>query len=81
RPVIAYAGGGALDTVIDGATGLLFRQQTARALVEAVQTFESMAFSPAACRANAERFAVERFRRELMNYVEARVVEHAERNP
>jgi glycosyltransferase involved in cell wall biosynthesis len=80
RPVIAYAGGGALDTIIDGETGLLFREQTVDALVEAVQAFDALSISPAACRHNAERFAVERFRRELMNYVEARFVEYAQRN-
>lgn len=80
RPVIAYAGGGALDTVVDGQTGLLFHQQSVAALVEAVQTFETLAISPAACRANAERFAVERFRRDLLDYVEARVDEHMRRD-
>jgi glycosyltransferase involved in cell wall biosynthesis len=81
RPVIAYAGGGALDTIVDGETGLLFRQQTVEALIQAVLSFESLTISPAACRRNAERFATERFRSELMNYVEARAVEHAQHNP
>ena len=40
RPVIAYDRGGARDTVIDGITGLLFRDQTADALVSAVKEFE-----------------------------------------
>lgn len=75
RPVIAYAGGGALDTIVDGKTGLLFHQQSVQALIGAVQAFEALDISPAACRRNAERFAAERFRRELMNYVEARAVE------
>jgi glycosyltransferase involved in cell wall biosynthesis len=79
--VIAYAGGGALDTIVDGETGLLFRKQTAEALIEAVRAFETLVVSPAACRRNAERFAAERFRRELMNYVETRAVEYARRNP
>jgi glycogen synthase len=35
--VIAYAAGGALDTVIDGETGVHFRQQTPQALVDAVR--------------------------------------------
>lgn len=76
RPVIAYAGGGALDTVIDGETGALFSEQTVRALVDAVRSFDASAASPAACRRNAERFAADRFRRELLNFVEARLVEH-----
>lgn len=37
RPAIAYAAGGALDTVRDGETGFLFHEQTVPALVEAMQ--------------------------------------------
>lgn len=40
-PVIAYGRGGALDTVIDGKTGVLFKEQTVGALVAAVQSIES----------------------------------------
>ena len=39
-PVIAYGRGGVLDTVIDGLTGLLFKEQTAEALISAVQKIE-----------------------------------------
>ena len=73
RPVIAYAGGGALDTVIDGQTGWLFREQTVPSLVEAVRRFESLEISPAACRRNAERFATDRFRKEMLAFIDARV--------
>lgn len=40
RPVIAYARGGALDTVREGETGLFFREQTVDSLVDAVLRFE-----------------------------------------
>ena len=40
RPVIAYGRGGALDTVIDGQTGLLFHDQSVDGLIEAVERFE-----------------------------------------
>ena len=40
-PVIAYSRGGVLDTVIDGKTGVLFHEQTAEALMSAVQRIES----------------------------------------
>ncbi len=76
RPVIAYAGGGALDTIIDGETGALFHEQTPQALAAAVQAFDTAAVSPAACRRNAERFAVDRFRRELTNFVDAKLAAH-----
>jgi glycosyltransferase involved in cell wall biosynthesis len=79
RPVIAYAGGGALDTVVAGETGAFFSQPTAAALAVAVATFDDAAASPAACRRNAERFAADRFRRELLNLVEQQLVEHRNR--
>ena len=46
RPVIAYAAGGALDTVVAGETGLFFTEQTVEALCDAVTRFASMSFNP-----------------------------------
>jgi glycosyltransferase involved in cell wall biosynthesis len=59
RPVIAYRGGGALETVTEE-TGVFFDAQTAEALSDAVARFEEKherSFDPAAARRNAERFA------------------------
>ena len=41
RPVIAYGKGGALDTVVDGRTGMFFNDQTVEGLISAVETFEA----------------------------------------
>ena len=41
-PVIAYRRGGALDTIIDGVTGIFFDEQTSASLTEAMNRFESM---------------------------------------
>ncbi len=65
RPVIAYAGGGALDTVLPGKTGEFFADQTVESLEAALLAFEPASYDPAACRENAERFGTERFEREL----------------
>ncbi|MDX9954359.1 MAG: glycosyltransferase [Anaerolineae bacterium] len=65
RPVIAFGAAGALDTVIEGETGVFFREQTVEALIAAVETFDAWAVDPWACRANAERFSVERFQQEI----------------
>jgi len=62
RPVIAYRGGGALETVVEGKTGMFFNEQTPESLAECVEAFEKVAFSPSRCRENAERFRPERFR-------------------
>ncbi|TQF76994.1 glycosyltransferase family 4 protein [Elioraea sp. Yellowstone] len=68
-PMLAFGRGGSCDIVrtpeeSDAPTGLLFAEQTAEALIEAVERFERNrgAFTPAACRANAERFSAARFR-------------------
>jgi glycosyltransferase involved in cell wall biosynthesis len=56
RPVIAYAAGGALDTVVDGATGVFFREPTPESLAAAVERFRACSFDPAAIRAHARTF-------------------------
>jgi glycosyltransferase involved in cell wall biosynthesis len=69
-PVIAFGKGGATETVRDGVTGVFFGEQTVQSLTEAVHRFEAMTFDPLACRANAVRFAPERFRQEFSAFVE-----------
>ena len=73
RPVIAYGAGGALDTVIEGETGVFFHQQSAEDLAEAVSSFCPEAIDPQACTANAERFDVAVFERKLARFVDERV--------
>jgi glycosyltransferase involved in cell wall biosynthesis len=65
KPVIAFARGGALDTVIDGMTGTLFYDQTVEALADAVRKNCEVTFAPVEIRRHAEQFGVERFEREL----------------
>ncbi len=75
-PVIAYGKGGVLETVrgLDAAapTGVYFEGQSVASVLSAVETFEreSTRITPDACRANALRFAPERFRRELREYAD-----------
>lgn len=78
RPVIAFAGGGALDTVQDGRTGILFPDQTPESLMDAVARCEGTEFDADVLRANAERFSVEEFRRQLSAYVEREMRESAQ---
>jgi glycosyltransferase involved in cell wall biosynthesis len=70
RPVIAYGAGGALDTVIDGQTGLFFSEQTPESLMEAIRRLDSIDFDPRVIRHHAEGFGGQRFKRELRSYVE-----------
>ncbi|MCC7368480.1 MAG: glycosyltransferase [Chloroflexi bacterium] len=70
KPVVAYAAGGSLDTVIDGETGVLFPRQTPKDLADAVRKLETMSFDPERIRRNAERFSVSLFRERFTNFVE-----------
>lgn len=70
RPVIAYGGGGALDTILPGITGELFAQQNAESLYQTLACFDPNAYDPAACRAQAEQFSVEQFRHKLLTFLQ-----------
>ena len=70
RPVIAFAAGGALDTVIEGETGVFFRRQTVDSLIEAVHCLEAASFDPQRIRRNAERFSVDRFKQAIQAWVD-----------
>ena len=61
RPVVAYARGGAAESVVDGETGVLFQPQTEEALAAALERFERMRFDAAVLRRNAERFGPQPF--------------------
>jgi len=82
-PVIAYARGGALETVNGvfpgskpkgGTTGFFFREQNPESLGEALEWFERNrdAIDPGVCRAQAERFSRPRFEREFKQFVDAK---------
>ncbi|MGD2165116.1 MAG: glycosyltransferase [Anaerolineae bacterium] len=73
RPVIAYGAGGALDTVIEGETGVFFRHQTPKALAETVRGFDPDVTDPDACRANAQRFDVTVFQDKMSEFIREQV--------
>ena len=73
RPVIAYGAGGALDTIIEGKTGIFFRKQTPEALAAAVLAFDPDEIDANGCRANAERFTVSVFKDKLSRFIESAV--------
>lgn len=55
-PVIAFRGGGALDTVVENETGLFFDFQSDESLMDAMERFEKTSLDPWAIRRNAFRF-------------------------
>jgi glycosyltransferase involved in cell wall biosynthesis len=59
RPVVALARGGALETVKDGETGLLFAEPTAASLADTLQLASARRFDPVRIRSHAETFSRE----------------------
>jgi glycosyltransferase involved in cell wall biosynthesis len=60
RPVVALARGGALETVVDGETGVLFTELTAESLIAAINRAAGLRVEPGRVRAHAEQFSRER---------------------
>jgi glycosyltransferase involved in cell wall biosynthesis len=71
RPVIAFAAGGALETVVDGVTGRFFGQQDAAACAAAIARSREDTWDAEAIRAHAEQFGRGRFREQLLACIEA----------
>jgi len=70
RPTIAYAAGGALETVIPGRTGEFFYEQTAESLAEVLRAFDPRRYDSSTLRAHAEQFSPQRFIQRLQEIVE-----------
>lgn len=75
RPVIAYAGGGALDTVLPGVTGEHFAEQTVESLLGVLGSFDPAAYDSAICRQQAEKFGKGVFREKLLDFLTAIVLQ------
>lgn len=71
RPVIAYRAGGALETVIEGKTGMFFDHQDMESLAEVIIKFKVEDFDPQEIRRHAEDFDEEKFKTRIEEYVEA----------
>jgi glycosyltransferase involved in cell wall biosynthesis len=70
RPVIAYDGGGARDTVIEDETGAFFPEMAPEALAKAVCELDLDAIDPQACARNAERFDASVFKKQLGEFID-----------
>jgi glycosyltransferase involved in cell wall biosynthesis len=61
RPTIAYRGGGARETVIEGVTGRFFDEPAPDSLARVLRSFDAGSFDPQKLRIHAERFTPARF--------------------
>ena len=69
-PTIAYGAGGALETIVDGVTGIFFTQQASWSLMQAMQRAENMKWDKQAMHEHAQQFSRERFVTEIQQFVQ-----------
>ena len=81
RPVIAFGKGGALETVVEGKTGVFFLEPTVDCLIDSVLKFESMAgrFSPTVIRNHSLGFDKSVFSNRIKQFIESKLAEHFEK--
>ena len=72
-PVIAFGRGGALETVRDGETGVLFSEQSVESLDEAVRRFEASRFDADRMLVHARGFDASVFRDRMTRFIEERL--------
>jgi len=76
-PVIAYARGGAGETIINEETGILFKHQRVEDIVSAVKVFEKIEdkFDSYKIRKHAEKFSKVHFKKKFKKFVDEKVNE------
>lgn len=72
RPVIAYGKGGALETVVDGVTGVFFGEQELSSVIRAIEKFETLNLNTEEIYNHAMKFGEERFREEIKKIIKER---------
>ncbi len=66
-PVLAYAGGGVLETVVDGVTGKLFTKYCASDLEKELRKWNEYSFDVKKCKENAQRFSFDTFESKMLH--------------
>jgi glycosyltransferase involved in cell wall biosynthesis len=69
KPSIAFRAGGAVETIVEGETGLFFEVQTVESLIDAIHRFEEKQWSPALIRKHAERYSVNVFEERIAAFL------------
>ncbi|MDQ1640622.1 MAG: hypothetical protein QOF62_3961 [Pyrinomonadaceae bacterium] len=70
RPVIAFRAGGAVETVVEGRTGIFFDKAEAASLMQAIKDFESFSWNVDELRAHAAKFDRTVFAARLTEYLQ-----------
>jgi glycosyltransferase involved in cell wall biosynthesis len=74
-PVIAFKKGGALESVIDGKTGIFFDIQSSASIMDAVERFDasSTIFNAEEIVKHANGFSTARFKSEFLNFIDEKI--------
>ncbi len=70
KPIIGYANGGLGETVINGTTGILFKQQTIRDMKDAIEKFEQTTFSAVKIAQHAQNFSEAIFAKKMKEVID-----------
>lgn len=74
RPVIAFRGGGVLESVVENKTGVFFDSQTPESVINAIENFDSKNFDPQEIRSHALKFDKEIFKEKIKEFIEKELV-------
>ncbi|MFA6307687.1 MAG: glycosyltransferase [Patescibacteria group bacterium] len=69
RPIIAFRGGGALETVVEDKTGVFFEEQTWESLAHKILRFDVDKFDPNIIREHAKNFDEEKFKQKILSFI------------
>lgn len=68
-PVIAYRGGGYLESMDEGKTGIFFEEPTVKSLSKAIESLNQLEIKSTDCINHAKKFSKERFKKEMLEFV------------
>jgi len=68
-PVVAYAGGGYLETVVEGKTGTFFKEYNVESLMGAMKKVQSLKFNKTDLQEQALKFSKENFIKKMKEVV------------
>lgn len=66
KPVIAFKGGGALETIIEGKTGIFFDESSAESLIKTIKKFNDAKINAKDCIEKASEFSFDKFKEQFL---------------
>lgn len=81
RPVIAYASGGALETIKEGLSGTFFKEQSPQCLIDTIRNFDADHYDPTRLRQSAFDFDQVVFRKRFKETVDEMVKDYQKNGP